>query len=1317
MSTTPHHVLHQARQGNPDAIAALMNQHLQTRGITAQVSQQGDALYIALESAQAPAQHDLVTYIKKGVSGLSLAEIHHLEISGKQTGQPAPDWTESIVIQHGASPPPVQPDVPAASPLGDAEFLEALSTADDLELHLEGEEFVDGLSLQLNGQSVDEGLETNGLDLESSQTLNGNLDVDLDETNDRVASLSEDNSLDLDLAADSEGDNASVLDLDLDESSLYLEDGNLEELDLDLANTPSSFTDDLSPIPGDNILQDSTDELNAALSDLDMPDLSEGSGDHSEAWDQDLNLNEDLDLEFDTAAADLSLGSADEDLTLDADLDLGFDTATTSADDAALESVEFDFGFDSDTDNPDDSGLASEPEEVMPESLEIDDLELDSSFDIAESSDFSFGMDGAEETLEEGDLSLDLDAELDRVEPVATDLNLAFTDKAVDDSGLDFTNGPNFLDPSDLSLDVESSSEIGAEADLDLDLDLDLATEQAEDFSTELGPELELDEGPDVEQSGPDMALETPDALSDDGTFDLDLGEPDALSALFLEELEGSNLDSDFGTAVEDLDVEATETADLDQRLDMSLDDLDIAEGDLSLDLSDSAVLEDLDDTSSMDEALADNGEEESAGKDATESVSIPLGDDLGGDLWSDDAAEPPIFESSQPQTTDDIEWVPIQHEGKTPDDAAIPEQSLGNEDLQLDEEASSQTLDWADSSDTEDSAFQPQVDPEPVDLMLSEDLNLSAEDNEQDVDDIAELVDGIAVTSDSVSEMIGQADQSEALLEEHELDAAAMSHPELDIATAEAIPQSPIHKLLSEDAVNLDVAAAPEAATDLDEGLSSADPDDDLADLSEAGGQADAFAYDLQDEGIADIPLTDPDTEHSDLGEPAMMAEGDAEAEAESEALSFADQAEVAPGFDEAEPFTELEPPGTTDVEAVQAFDETTEDPAFDLSDSVTALDAPERDSSSQVDDMTSLDGTSPVDEVEPGLRPEDFPLFNHDAKAGISPAEAPLSDPAQALSSQSENIHTVDTFELNSVEAENSDRSVSEDLTVQEKLPPDSAATMEEATLAAAEPESSAYDLQSSLAEDASPDESFMDEGFDATDFDGTADFSADNEDDWAENESLAAADEFIEQATASDDEFLSTSVNLTDEDLDHLDNPEQSSGGGAGNWLVGLGLGVVCLGLLGILFNTVLGNRQPTEPVAQPPVEMPVTSESEADPEPAEGEDPDPENPEDPETPVAEESEPDLEAPTDPEPASVPEDPAEALYFRDAVNAAQNAANLAQTASTKAEWQAVADSWARAIDLMKQVPASDPNYATAQQKAVDYQPNLEYAQQNAE
>ncbi|MDY6781900.1 MAG: hypothetical protein SW833_05000 [Cyanobacteriota bacterium] len=70
-----------------------------------------------------------------------------------------------------------------------------------------------------------------------------------------------------------------------------------------------------------------------------------------------------------------------------------------------------------------------------------------------------------------------------------------------------------------------------------------------------------------------------------------------------------------------------------------------------------------------------------------------------------------------------------------------------------------------------------------------------------------------------------------------------------------------------------------------------------------------------------------------------------------------------------------------------------------------------------------------------------------------------------------------------------------------------------------------------------------------------------------------------------------------------------------------------------------------------------------------------------------------------------------------FRDAVNSATSAAQLTQTAQTPEEWQAVATEWQTAIGLMQAVPEGDPNYAVAQEKAVEYQTNLEYAQQNAQ
>lgn len=69
-----------------------------------------------------------------------------------------------------------------------------------------------------------------------------------------------------------------------------------------------------------------------------------------------------------------------------------------------------------------------------------------------------------------------------------------------------------------------------------------------------------------------------------------------------------------------------------------------------------------------------------------------------------------------------------------------------------------------------------------------------------------------------------------------------------------------------------------------------------------------------------------------------------------------------------------------------------------------------------------------------------------------------------------------------------------------------------------------------------------------------------------------------------------------------------------------------------------------------------------------------------------------------------------------FRDAVNKAMEAAKLAQTAKTSEEWSEVANSWQQSINLMKAVQSSSPNHKTAQQKAVQYRTNLEYAQRNA-
>ena len=98
MSNPPPEVLQMARQGHPEAIATLINRHLEASGITAYVAQQDDLLQVILESAAVPNQADLIPYVTRGIKGLDLAHIHRLTISGKQQGNYASDWTEEITL-------------------------------------------------------------------------------------------------------------------------------------------------------------------------------------------------------------------------------------------------------------------------------------------------------------------------------------------------------------------------------------------------------------------------------------------------------------------------------------------------------------------------------------------------------------------------------------------------------------------------------------------------------------------------------------------------------------------------------------------------------------------------------------------------------------------------------------------------------------------------------------------------------------------------------------------------------------------------------------------------------------------------------------------------------------------------------------------------------------------------------------------------------------------------------------------------------------------------------------------------------------------
>ncbi|TAE56713.1 MAG: hypothetical protein EAZ76_14450 [Nostocales cyanobacterium] len=66
-----------------------------------------------------------------------------------------------------------------------------------------------------------------------------------------------------------------------------------------------------------------------------------------------------------------------------------------------------------------------------------------------------------------------------------------------------------------------------------------------------------------------------------------------------------------------------------------------------------------------------------------------------------------------------------------------------------------------------------------------------------------------------------------------------------------------------------------------------------------------------------------------------------------------------------------------------------------------------------------------------------------------------------------------------------------------------------------------------------------------------------------------------------------------------------------------------------------------------------------------------------------------------------------------FEEAVKLAKNAAQITRTAKTKSEWYQVGKEWQKTIEMLKNVPPSHPKYAAAQEKIIDYQKYINYAQ----
>ncbi|MDX2212568.1 MAG: hypothetical protein SFY66_04685 [Oculatellaceae cyanobacterium bins.114] len=94
---TQSNLLELAKQGDPTAIATMMNQQLQPKGITATTDLlPGRCLQVVLESAQALNRQALTTFVEKGLKNLGVRTLDSVKIIGRQIGSSEPAWIQDI---------------------------------------------------------------------------------------------------------------------------------------------------------------------------------------------------------------------------------------------------------------------------------------------------------------------------------------------------------------------------------------------------------------------------------------------------------------------------------------------------------------------------------------------------------------------------------------------------------------------------------------------------------------------------------------------------------------------------------------------------------------------------------------------------------------------------------------------------------------------------------------------------------------------------------------------------------------------------------------------------------------------------------------------------------------------------------------------------------------------------------------------------------------------------------------------------------------------------------------------------------------------
>ncbi|HLO52570.1 MAG TPA: hypothetical protein VK211_29495 [Kamptonema sp.] len=105
-----------AKQGNPEAIAFLLNQQLEPQGITVTTNLTNGCLEVMLESEQVPDRYEFVDFVRNQLTNLEPDSIERAKVEGKKTGSDAPAWSQGFVLEVSSYSMLTFPAEPAQNP-------------------------------------------------------------------------------------------------------------------------------------------------------------------------------------------------------------------------------------------------------------------------------------------------------------------------------------------------------------------------------------------------------------------------------------------------------------------------------------------------------------------------------------------------------------------------------------------------------------------------------------------------------------------------------------------------------------------------------------------------------------------------------------------------------------------------------------------------------------------------------------------------------------------------------------------------------------------------------------------------------------------------------------------------------------------------------------------------------------------------------------------------------------------------------------------------------------------------------------------------